>query len=469
VNRKFYKVLSTTAVLSMILAPGATWAQAADEQPAQQTTTTTDVATGTENNQQSTTTGDTISVTTTDDTVKVTPFKDLGKAALWAQPFITQAQEQKLINGDPDGKFRPLDNLSRREAAAIIFNILKLEPVTAEKSSFSDLSVQDWGSKYVEALKKADIMHGDGKGHFFPNNKITREELAVILVGAAGGDVKDKGNDLNLKDVKDVSEWAKPYVQAAMEMGLLKGDGKGQFFPKNNATRQEMAVMAVNLANALKDKEQGEQQEQVSTYKVTAEAPTEGFTAASGLVDTKDKTQEQINEAVTAATKDIKPLKVSLATDVKGTKGYEAVRFDKVNAGDNIQLWAKDSAGNWYDINQVGWGPEAGFALPADMPTAVTDVYVISDKEGEYPVNVKLIDVKTGNVIAQGNDKITVKAADSSSTTNNGTTTDNGSTTGNGTTTDNASTTNNGSTTDNGTATSSGSTDNTGSTTVSGS
>lgn len=87
-----------------------------------------------------------------------------------------------------------------------------------------------------------------------------------------------------------------------------------------------------------------------STYKLTHEGLADSYTA-SELVDVAGKDQAQINAAVEAAVAGLKPIKVTLATDVFGKTGNDAVRILPVNAGENIQLWAKDTSNNWYDIN----------------------------------------------------------------------------------------------------------------------
>jgi hypothetical protein len=178
-----------------------------------------------------------------------TSFADLNKAATWAQASILKAKETGIMKGDTDGNFRPLDTITRREAATILTKLLQLPVEETVTSSFVDVKSSDWGSKYIEAVKHAGLMSGDGKT-FRPNAPITREELAVILVKAAKEDVTGKGSNLTVADRHVVSTWAKPYVQAAMEMGLLRGDGKN-FNPKKSAQRQEVAVMAMNLSNVL--------------------------------------------------------------------------------------------------------------------------------------------------------------------------------------------------------------------------
>lgn len=132
-----------------------------------------------------------------------------------------------------------------------------------------------------------------------------------------------------------------------------------------------------------------------STYELTYTGLADSYTA--GTLVTVGGNQQDINQAVAAAVQGLNPIQVTVATAVYGAAGYDAVRIQPINAGDHIQLWAKDAANNWYDINKVGWGPAEGFPLPAQY-TATTDVYVLADVADDYPVTVKLVDVKNNNV-----------------------------------------------------------------------
>lgn len=93
-------------------------------------------------------------------------------------------------------------------------------------------------------------MQGDGNGAFRPDDSITREELAIVLARAAQADVQGKGAMLAVGDKNQVSDWAQDYVQAAIELGLMKGDGTN-FNPTQHALRQEVAMVAVNFVSAV--------------------------------------------------------------------------------------------------------------------------------------------------------------------------------------------------------------------------
>ena len=54
----------------------------------------------------------------------------------------------------------------------------------------------------------------------------------------------------NVKDWKNVANWAKPYVNAVMADGLMSGTGNGNFTPageKGTVNREQTAVMLVKV------------------------------------------------------------------------------------------------------------------------------------------------------------------------------------------------------------------------------
>ncbi|NLO89437.1 MAG: hypothetical protein GX088_03805 [Clostridia bacterium] len=84
------------------------------------------------------------------------------------------------------------------------------------------------------------------------------------------------------------------------------------------------------------------------------------------------------------------PVKLRIVVAEEKGKAYDGkVRVAPVDA-DGLQLWAKDTKGNWYDINQAGWGPAEGFVID---PELVTPVYVIATKPFNGTVTLKLIDI----------------------------------------------------------------------------
>lgn len=187
------------------------------------------------------------SAATQEEQTKATAFADLHSASEWARVSIEQAQELGLMLGDADGKFRPHNTISRQEMAVLLSRLLQLPPNEDHATTFRDVQAE-WALEAVEAVRLEGIMKGDGNGRFRPLDGVTREELAALLVRAAGIDPTGKGASLTVADKASISAWAQDSVAAALELGLLKGDGT-RFNPKGQATREEVAAVIVRFVD----------------------------------------------------------------------------------------------------------------------------------------------------------------------------------------------------------------------------
>jgi len=119
--------------------------------------------------------------------------------------------------------------------------------------------------------------------------------------------------------------------------------------------------------------------EKYHTYELKIEGLADQYIVRAPLIEPKDADFEGMT-----------PVKVKIAIKEENDRPYEGrVRIAPLFV-DYIQLWAKDTAGNWYDISQVGWGPPEGFPIDLD---AEIDVYVIVTTSGRISTTLNLIDV----------------------------------------------------------------------------
>jgi hypothetical protein len=178
-----------------------------------------------------------------------------GQAAVFAanekvEPPLAQAAvknlfEKGIMFGDENGNFNLEGNLTRIQVAAILARSLNLDISKTPKVNFTDVSSDSWGVKYIDALANLGVIEGSD-GQFRPNDVLTREELAVILVRITQTNIVGKGNNLPITDANQVSDWAKAYVQAAIEAGLIPVEN-GKFAPNKKVSRQEVASVTDNF------------------------------------------------------------------------------------------------------------------------------------------------------------------------------------------------------------------------------
>ncbi len=102
---------------------------------------------------------------------------------------------------------------------------------------------------YRDALLTESVVRGYTDGSFKPERKITRAELATMLVKAFHIDTKNISPTVKFKDVSN-GAWYYKYVEASAAAGLVKGYNDGTFKPNNNVTNAEAITMAIRALEA---------------------------------------------------------------------------------------------------------------------------------------------------------------------------------------------------------------------------
>lgn len=179
------------------------------------------------------------------------PFKDLSDASPWARGLIQEAQEKQFMNGDREGLFRPMQAVTRQEAAIALAKALDLQVSNSGASSFSDVPADSWSAGAIEAVRQQGWMKGDSNGAFRPKDEVTREELASVLARAAKLEAEVSKDDeaSPFADSHTVSAWAKESVSAVVSSGIMVGSD-GKFHPQQSVLRQELAAILLRVESA---------------------------------------------------------------------------------------------------------------------------------------------------------------------------------------------------------------------------
>ena len=157
----------------------------------------------------------------------------------WAKSAITEWSDLGIIQGS-DGMFRPDDSITRGEMAIIIDRVMQYQ--TKANNSFSDLGQ----AYYTDAILKANaagVILGGGN-LVRPKDTITREE-AVVMLGRALGVNENTQAGNNFSDSKNISSWAKGYVNTMSKLGYVQG-ANGKFNPASSITRAEVVTIMNN-------------------------------------------------------------------------------------------------------------------------------------------------------------------------------------------------------------------------------
>lgn len=168
----------------------------------------------------------------------------------WAQTAIERSIELGIVKGYEDGTFRANKSVNRAEFATMLARALKLNTENVSVQFNDQDSIPAWAQGSISALAQLGYINGYQDNSFRATQEITRTELAVIIVRVFGL-VLDPQATLAFKDAAQVPAWAKAYVAAAYDAGLIQGRGDGKYYPSKASTRAE----AVTLILAMLDHE----------------------------------------------------------------------------------------------------------------------------------------------------------------------------------------------------------------------
>ena len=184
---------------------------------------------------------------------KAVTFKDIEKH--WAQEQIEVLASRSITSGNTAATFTPEGKLTRAEFAVLLVRALNI-PTKSYEGIFSDVTEkQSWSVLEIEAANRVGIVKGDQNGKFNPQDKVTREQMASMIVRAIeyknANLLNDAASTTKFADESKISGYAKDAVQQAAALGIIKGKEGNTFAPQDDTNRAEAAVMLYRFLNAL--------------------------------------------------------------------------------------------------------------------------------------------------------------------------------------------------------------------------
>ena len=177
-------------------------------------------------------------------------FSDISED-YWAYDAIRYLSELGIINGYPDGTFRPEKSVTRAEFAKMLALAMNLDPRCDDTlpEIYVDVHAGDWFCPYVTAVVKAGYMRGYGGGRFGPNNKVKKEEILTTIVRVKGWTLINPSTP-TFPDVSK-SHWSYRYIETALQHGIVKKNDPhitdGKFHLGVPATRAQTAVFIYRM------------------------------------------------------------------------------------------------------------------------------------------------------------------------------------------------------------------------------
>lgn len=166
----------------------------------------------------------------------------------WAENYIYQTAGVGLIHGYPDGTFRPDQTITRAEFITILAQESG-ETITdpAGTAEFSDVKADHWARKYILWGRKNNVLSGYEDNSFRPDQKISRQEMALVLYRYITEyhrlTIQNIQQETVFTDENLIGAWAIDAVKAMQRSSVINGRGDGTFDPLSGATRAETTVM----------------------------------------------------------------------------------------------------------------------------------------------------------------------------------------------------------------------------------
>ena len=142
------------------------------------------------------------------------------------------------------------NNITREEFCEMIYNLVIL--VSPDIEHFIPDSFTDTKNEKVLKLNSLGIINGKTQTEFAPDDYLTREEAATIIVRMVNKVVPMAATEMwfEYDDIGQVSEWASDSIQTISNLGFMNGVGNNKFAPKETYTTEQAIATLVRVYNA---------------------------------------------------------------------------------------------------------------------------------------------------------------------------------------------------------------------------
>ena len=171
----------------------------------------------------------------------------------WAAENVRFVYENGIMTGDAEGSFRPDDSITREEWAKVVLSAFTIDTGDGE-CDFEDVDKSEWYYSFVAKAYMLGIVNGYDENRFGTGQTLTREDAVVMMyrMTQLARDIRAiQPADLTFTDAADISDYALEAVRMFTSAGVINGYESGEFIPQGNITRAEAAKIICSLLNEL--------------------------------------------------------------------------------------------------------------------------------------------------------------------------------------------------------------------------
>ncbi len=152
-----------------------------------------------------------------------------------------------IVNGYPDGTIRPDASITRAEMAVIVVHAAGLKPAEKVDLKFEDSAqIPEWAAGFIQTAVENNIIVGYEDNTFRASRELSREEMVVLILKAFDIAAENGLEQPAFIDRDEIGKWAMDYITKSVELNIVKGYPDNTFKPKRNVTRAEAFVVLYN-------------------------------------------------------------------------------------------------------------------------------------------------------------------------------------------------------------------------------
>ena len=169
-------------------------------------------------------------------------FKDVDDN-YWAKAELAYLVEQGILIGDATTEFGINKEITRLQASEMIVKARGLDTTNRPAPHFKDVKPGDDGYAIIATIADEGIMTGTAEGEFKPDAKLTRAQMAKILVIAFDlkGTTAYSFRDVSLKN------WASDFIKTLLVNEVTTGYGDNTYKPGISITKAHFSIFLARI------------------------------------------------------------------------------------------------------------------------------------------------------------------------------------------------------------------------------
>ncbi|MBE7032092.1 MAG: hypothetical protein E7401_03915 [Ruminococcaceae bacterium] len=165
----------------------------------------------------------------------------------WAAETIEEAKELGLLPEELQNRYRK--NITRENFCKLVYEL----PFVKSMERLENIDYTDCDDEKVKFLAEVGIIQGVGQNRFAPDEYLTREQAATILlrIWVMSGKIADYTEE-RFADHDEISDWATGVPYAMKNAGIMNGVGDNRFAPQEGYSTEQAIATVLRIYNNLK-------------------------------------------------------------------------------------------------------------------------------------------------------------------------------------------------------------------------